>query len=184
MEKLGFYYNMNTCVACGACQVACKDIHNLKAGEFFRRVAVLDDGPYSGACNHCENAACVDACPTGAMYKAVDGTTQHDDGKCIGCGACMWNCPYGAVSFSKSRGVSQKCDSCKDRRDCGLTPACVSACPTSSIKFGPLEEVMADMDFLPDSAKTRPCLYINRPKVNPASLRSAADAKGGNQTHE
>ena len=78
----------------------------------------------------------------------------------------------------------QKCDSCKDRRDCGLTPACVSACPTSSIKFGPLEEAMADMDFLPDSAKTRPCLYINRPKVNPASLRTAAGAKGGNQTHE
>ena len=54
MEKLGFYYNMNTCVACGACQVACKDIHDLKAGEFFRRVAVLREGPYSGACNHCE----------------------------------------------------------------------------------------------------------------------------------
>ena len=108
MEKLGFYYNMNTCVACGACQVACKDIHDLKAGEFFRRVAVLSEGPYSGACNHCEEAACVEACPTGAMYKDGDGTTQHDDGRCIGCGACLWNCPYGAVSFSKSRGARMR----------------------------------------------------------------------------
>ena len=48
MEKLGFYYNMNTCVACGACQGGLQDIHNLKAGEFFRRVAVLREGPYSG----------------------------------------------------------------------------------------------------------------------------------------
>ena len=167
MEKLGFYYNMNTCVACGACQVACKDIHNLKAGEFFRRVAVLREGPYSGACNHCEEAACVEACPTGAMYKDGDGTTQHDDGRCIGCGACLWNCPYGAVSFSKSRGVSQKCDSCKDRRDQGLEPVCVLACPTFSIKFGPLEEVTADMSFLPDPEKTRPCLYINKPEKRP-----------------
>ncbi len=161
MQKLGFYYNMNTCVACGACQVACKDAHNLRAGEFFRRVTVLPQGPFSGSCNHCEDASCIKVCPTGAMYKDDDGTTQHDDGKCIGCGACMWNCPYGAISFSKSKGVTQKCNTCKERRSLGLEPACVTACPTLSIEFGPIDEPMADLSFLPDPNKTKPCLCIN-----------------------
>lgn len=164
MNKLGFYYNMNTCVGCGACQLACKNTHNLKAGEFFRRVEMLPQGPFSGSCNHCEEAACVAACPTGAMYKAEDGTTQHDDGKCIGCGACIWNCPYGAVSFSKTKGVSQKCDSCADRRAKGLEPACVSACPTNSLSFKELDKREADLPFLPDYEKTLPCLKVKPSK--------------------
>ena len=117
MKKTGFQYNMNTCLACGSCQLACKNVHELKTGEFYRRVDIIDGFPYSGSCNHCSEAACVRACPTGAMYKAEDGTTRHDDGKCIGCGSCMWNCPYGAVSFSKTKGVTQKCDSCFERRE-------------------------------------------------------------------
>lgn len=164
MGKLGFYYNMNTCVACGACQLACKDTHKLGPGEFYRRIEVLKEGPYSGSCNHCEDAACVKACPTGAMYKAGDGTTLHDDGKCIGCGACMWNCPYGSISFSKKKGVTQKCDSCIKRREQGLEPACVKACPTRSIRFGEIEEAHAGMPFLPSPEKTRPCLQIKPSK--------------------
>ena len=164
MGKLGFYYNMNTCVGCGACQIACKDAHKLKAGEFFRRVDMMEEGPFSGTCNHCQEAACVKVCPTGAMYKADDGTTRHDDGKCIGCGACMWNCPYGEISFSKRKGVTQKCDSCYERREQGLEPICVSACPTKSLKFMELEETMADLPFLPDPSKTLPCLYVKPSK--------------------
>ena len=106
MKKLGFYYNMNTCVACGACQLACKDAHKLKAGEFFRRVDMMKEGPYSGTCNHCEDAACVNACPTGAMYKAEDGTTRHDDGKCIGCGACAATCKNGSAMLFVAARVS------------------------------------------------------------------------------
>lgn len=165
MKRLGFYYNMNTCVACGACQIACKNLHNLKVGEFFRRVEMLPQGPYSGSCNHCQEAACVKACPTGAMHKAEDGTTLHDDGKCIGCGACMWNCPYGEISFSKSKGVTQKCDSCYSRRQQGQEPACVDACPTKSIKFVELEETMASLPFLPDPSITEPSLCVKPSKL-------------------
>ncbi len=160
MQKLGFYYNMNTCMACGACQVACKNAHGLTAGEFFRRTEMLAEGPFSGSCNHCQEAACVKVCPTGAMYKAKDGTTQHDDGRCIGCGSCMWNCPYGAISFSKAKGVTQKCDACTDRRNAGLEPVCVSACPTSSLRFGPLDKTNAHMIFLADPGITSPCIDI------------------------
>ena len=160
MKKTGFQYNMNTCLACGSCQLACKNVHELKTGEFYRRVDIIDGFPYSGSCNHCSEAACVRACPTGAMYKAEDGTTRHDDGKCIGCGSCMWNCPYGAVSFSKTKGVTQKCDSCFERRENGLNPACVDACPTCSLSFTCLEETMDDVPFLPASSKTKPSLNI------------------------
>ena len=70
MNKLGFSYNMNTCAACGSCQVACKESHGLKPEEFFRRVSLLMEGPYSGSCNHCEDPACVKACPTGGSLTA------------------------------------------------------------------------------------------------------------------
>ena len=91
MGRLGFYFNMNTCLGCGACQVACKDLHGLQPGEFFRRVETISVetggkkiyAHYSGACNHCEDANCVKACPTGAMHKAADGTVVHDD-------TCAW----------------------------------------------------------------------------------------------
>ena len=164
MDRLGFYYNMNSCVGCGGCQVACKEAHGLKPDEFFRRVAMLESGPFSGGCNHCLDAACVAACPTGATYKAEDGTTRRDDGKCIGCGACTWSCPYGAISFSKTRGVTQKCDSCAERRAQGLEPACVAACPTGSLKFGPLKETGAELSFLPDPKKTDASLFVKLSK--------------------
>ena len=72
MNRTGFIYNMNTCLGCGNCQVACKQSHGLRDGEFFRRVTMLKSGPFSGGCNHCRDAACVKACPVGAMYRAEE----------------------------------------------------------------------------------------------------------------
>ncbi len=179
MGRLGFYFNMNTCLGCGACQVACKDKNGLQPGEFFRRVDTVvmnEDGVptyhhYSGTCNHCENPICVNTCTTGAMHKAPDGTVVHDDGICIGCGTCLWNCPYGAISFSKVHGMGQKCDACADLRAQGKEPACMTACPTHSIEFGDLEELQKKhgtglnaISILPDAELTKPALTIKLPK--------------------
>ena len=177
MERLGFYYDMTTCIGCSACQVACKDVNKLRSGEFYRRVETIsmdvsdneEHYHYSGACNHCAEPACVKVCPVGSMYVAEDGTVRHDDGKCIGCGACVWNCPYGAVSFSKTKGVSQKCESCYERREKGLAPACVAACITHSLKFGKLDEVgeessVQTLPFLPSPEQTKPSIKISVPK--------------------
>ena len=172
-QRKRFFYNMNTCIGCGACQVACKDSHGLQPGEYFRRAGlqtVKTPGgerqvPFSLSCNHCERPACTAVCPTGAMYQQDDGLVLHDDNLCIGCGRCYWACPYGEVSFSRTRGVTQKCDTCPDLRREGRPPACVAACPTGSLRFGELPEnegVRPDLPFLPDCSITGPSLRIRK----------------------
>lgn len=141
MSDFVFYHNTDTCIGCCACQVACKDLHDLLPGEFFRRVVELtlpggETRFYSGACCHCQDPACVAACPNGAFTKAPDGTVLHDAGLCIGCGKCLWSCPFGAISLSRQHGTAQKCDGCLDRRAQGLEPACTAACVNGSLCFG------------------------------------------------
>ena len=140
MANYFFFHDLDTCIGCQACQVACKDLHDLPAGEFFRRVVQVSvNGKarfYSAACSHCAHPACMAACPNGAYYRGEDGTVLHDEGKCIGCGRCVWSCPYGAVVLRKETGTAQKCDGCYDRRRQGLEPACVAACVNRSLQFG------------------------------------------------
>ncbi len=172
--RLIFKYNRTTCIGCASCQMACKDEHGLMPGEFFRRVTlqtVKTKGgdvkvPVSLSCNHCDKPACVDACPTGAMHTAEGGLVLHDDGLCIGCGRCYWACPYGEVSMSMVRGTAQKCDTCLERRSKGLEPACVAACPTASIRFGPADELPGEKleaAFLPPYEETEPSTKLDRP---------------------
>lgn len=169
-----FFYNMKTCIGCGSCQVACKDSHRLLPGEYFRRsgmrMLTTREGPkmmpYSLSCNHCDRPACVAVCPTGAMYQQEDGIVLHNDAPCIGCGRCFWACPYGEISFSKTRGVAQKCDSCIALREKGMSPACVAACPTTSLRFGELPEDVGEPLCLPDLPKpdiTGPSLRLRMP---------------------
>lgn len=171
MKQLGFYYDPTVCIGCRACQVACKEEHKLPSGDFFRRAeAIQSNGKwqfFSGACNHCANAACLRVCPTGALYRAEDGTVQHRDDLCIGCGRCAHSCPYGAVSLSSITGYAQKCDGCAARRAAGKNPACVDACPVRALHFGPMEELKeafgscgAALPFLPDPVITDPNLLI------------------------
>lgn len=184
MERIGFLYDTTRCVGCKACQIACKEQNKLGVGEFFRRVETLtEEGVlthFSAACNHCENPACVEVCPTGAMYIAEDGTVQHDDEKCVGCGRCVHHCPYGAPSLNKTTGYAQKCDACAQRRKEGLSPACVAACPTRALAFGPLSQADNDMvsgdglSFLPPASLTSPSLRLRRKSGGAGSDSPAA----------
>ncbi|MBR4875293.1 MAG: FAD-dependent oxidoreductase, partial [Clostridia bacterium] len=172
MKQMGFYYDPSACIGCRACQMGCKEAHNLPSGDFFRRVSPVQvDGRwtfFSGACNHCRHPACVEVCPNGALYKAEDGTVQHDRTHCIGCGRCAHSCPYGAITLSSITGYAQKCDGCAARRAEGRNPICVDACPVRALQFGDLEELKAqygscgaELPFLPDPAMTCPSLLVN-----------------------
>ncbi|GJM08126.1 MAG: ferredoxin [Lysobacteraceae bacterium] len=174
-RRLGLVIDLDTCVGCHACAVSCKEWNDGGAagplpdsndakpdGVWFNRVhsyEVEREGTFSTlnfprSCLHCEDAACVTVCPTGASFKrAADGIVLVDEDKCIGCKLCSWACPYGAREYSESRGVMQKCTLCVDRIDnpslaeADRVPACVASCPADARHFGDLSD--------PDSAVSK-----------------------------
>ncbi len=168
--KLGLVIDMDTCVGCHACAVACKQWNTSgtlgpltdylpygeePSGVAFNRIRSYEVGEYPDnktvnfpmSCMHCETAECVTVCPTGASYKrAEDGIVLVDTDKCMGCNLCAWACPYGARELDEAEGVMKKCTLCVDRiYDTNLPeaerqPACVLTCPTHARHFGDLDD--------------------------------------------
>ena len=182
---LGFSFDQTACTGCKACTIACKDKHDLPVGVTWRRVAEYTGGTWqqdgdtfvpnvfsyytSMSCNHCEDPICVKVCPTTAMHVGEDGIVSIDDDKCVGCRYCEWACPYSAPQFDPSSGHMTKCDMCADYRAEGEDPACVAACPSRALGWGPIDELRAEhgslagVEPLPDPALTRPRLVIVPP---------------------
>jgi Fe-S-cluster-containing dehydrogenase component len=181
VKRLGLVIDLDTCVGCQACVVHCKEWNTSSgasalsdtdpygeapSGAWLNRVHgfELDDSASGGcgstvhfprSCLHCENAACVTVCPTGASYKrAEDGIVLVDESKCIGCGLCAWACPYGAREMDRVARVMKKCTLCVDRiynenlpveeRE----PACVRTCPARARHFGDLGDPESDVSLL------------------------------------
>ncbi len=139
--KLGLVIDLDICVGCQACAVACKEWnsggHSAPLTDFdaygaepdgvwFNRVhtfEVEDEATGTGrtvhfprSCLHCEDAPCVTVCPTGASYKREeDGIVLVNADTCIGCKLCSWACPYGAREYDDAAGVMKKCTLCVDR---------------------------------------------------------------------
>ncbi|GAA3348432.1 4Fe-4S dicluster domain-containing protein [Amorphoplanes nipponensis] len=97
----------------------------------------------SNVCKHCTHAACLDVCPTGALFRTEFGTVVVQEDICNGCGYCIPACPYGVIDQRQDDGRAWKCTMCYDRIGDGLTPACAKACPTESIQYGELDELRA-----------------------------------------
>jgi formate dehydrogenase iron-sulfur subunit len=95
----------------------------------------------SDVCKHCENAGCLEACPTGAIVRTEFGGVFIQPDICNGCAYCVVSCPFGVVERSPDDGRAFKCTFCYDRQKAGLKPACAQACPTESIKFGEISEL-------------------------------------------
>jgi Fe-S-cluster-containing dehydrogenase component len=142
--------NTRDCFGCNACEVACKQEHNLPVGP--RWIRVYPDGPREiegksqmryvvTHCMHCSQPRCMDACPVGAISKREDGIVLVNEELCTGCKECIDACPLGVMQFDEEKEVAQKCDLCVDRIDQGLKPACVNACPGYCIYFGDINEV-------------------------------------------
>jgi formate dehydrogenase iron-sulfur subunit len=100
----------------------------------------------SDVCKHCTEAACLDVCPTGAIFRTEFGTVVVQEDVCNGCGYCVPACPFGVIDQRKEDGRAWKCTLCYDRLGAGHEPACAGACPTESIQFGPLDELRERAD--------------------------------------
>ena len=166
-KRLGLAIDLDTCVGCHACATNCKewntggisapltDVNAYQAeqrGVWFNRVFTYEvggEGPQARTvhfpknCLHCDNAACVTVCPTGASYKrSEDGIVLVDHDKCIGCKLCSWACPYGNREYDEHVGVMKKCTLCVDKiynknlAEEDRVPACVAACPSKARHFG------------------------------------------------
>ena len=110
----------------------------------------------SDVCKHCTHAGCLDVCPTGALFRSEHGTVVVQADICNGCGYCVGACPFGVIERRTDAsvsvraddhvpnvGVAQKCTLCYDRLSHDQTPACAQTCPTTSIKFGTHDDMVA-----------------------------------------
>lgn len=95
----------------------------------------------SDVCKHCENAGCLEACPTGAIVRTEFGGVFIQPDVCNGCAYCVVSCPFGVVERNPAEGKAFKCTFCYDRQKEDLKPACATACPTESILFGEINEL-------------------------------------------
>jgi formate dehydrogenase iron-sulfur subunit len=122
----------------------------------------------SDVCKHCTEAACLDVCPTGALFRTEFGTVVVQDDVCNGCGYCVPACPFGVIARRETDGGAHKCTLCYDRLGAGLEPACAKACPTDSIQFGPLDELRERarlrVDSLHEAGVDSARLYLDDPE--------------------
>ncbi len=127
----------------------------------------------SDVCKHCTRAACLDVCPTGALFRTEFGTVVVQQDVCNGCGYCIPACPFGVIGQRSGDGRAWKCTLCYDRLTVGMEPACAKACPTQSIQFGVLDELRERAD--------RRLVDLHRAGVSDARLygRNPADGVGG-----
>ena len=163
--------DLKKCIGCNACANNCKQEHGTPPGITRAKVVKKEEGVYPTCtrislpllCMHCENAPCVDACPSGASQRDPQtGVVTADKDQCIGCKACIVACPYGARYYRADnkgyfgdtltpyeqvmykdmpKGVVDKCDFCADRRRQGLEPACVQSCIAGARYFGEKEDL-------------------------------------------
>jgi len=146
---------VNKCVGCGDCVVACQTENNVPLGYSRDWVVEVVKGEYpnlflhfeSQRCNHCEDTPCVRTCPTGASHVIEGGIVKVTHDECIGCGACIEACPYDARYFHPD-GYVDKCTFCDHRVADGLDPACVSVCPTKCMHFGDLDDPDSEISQL------------------------------------
>ncbi|NIR46034.1 MAG: 4Fe-4S dicluster domain-containing protein [Gemmatimonadetes bacterium] len=144
-----FVFDSNRCTGCDACRLACSIENGLGPDRSWRRVETFNPKRHpalpayhlSLACNHCNEPACLYACPANAYRRdAHTGAVILEEEKCIGCRYCSWACPYDAPVFDSSRGVMSKCTFCNHRLVDGLEPACVALCPTGALGFADVAE--------------------------------------------
>ncbi|MPZ68032.1 MAG: 4Fe-4S dicluster domain-containing protein [Actinobacteria bacterium] len=171
------------CIGCHACTTACKSENQVPVGVNRTYVKSVDTGFFPQTkrnfqvtrCSMCNDAPCVAACPTGAMYRRPDGLVDFDKSICIGCKACIAACPYDAIFINPEDHSAEKCNFCTHRLDMGLEPACVVVCPVEAIIVGDLN----DPDSKVSQIVNREPVAVRRPEKE---TRPKVFYKGADQT--
>ena len=163
-NRLKFYCDNDRCIDCNGCAIACDEAHELPIGVRRRRVITLNEGVQgqevstSIACMHCNDAPCSLVCPVDCFYIRDDGIVLHDKDICIGCGYCLYACPFGAPQFPRdgvfgAKGSMDKCTMCaggplpdnthdeqeeygQNRISEGKVPVCAAMCSTKALLVG------------------------------------------------
>ena len=150
--RWGMVIDLTKCIGCWACVMACKQEHFLPRGVFWARIVTAETGTFPKVneqllptvCNQCQEAPCVEVCPSGATDKREDGIVFVDYDKCVGCRSCVIACPYqhrtfllkleeynkgqgyteleliGQEMYPLEKGTVVKCNFCMEKIDMGI----------------------------------------------------------------
>ena len=160
--RYGMVVDLNRCVGCQTCTIACKHHNDTPPGVQWRRVLDVEQGEYPDVerlflvtgCQHCADPPCVPVCPTGATRQRADGLVTMDYDTCIGCGYCAVACPYQARTIAHEHGwyfgtptrqeshvfhgervgVATKCTFCVDKVDAAAE---AGAAPGRDLEYTP-----------------------------------------------
>ena len=181
MTQYGFFIDLSRCTGCNACVIACKQWHDIPPGPVkWMRVYQWEKGAFPDIdlcilpimCFHCENPACIRACPNKAIRKEEKyGAVLVDPDKCKGERKCWQACPYGTPQFGGDETGRQmsKCNMCIDRLEKGLKPICVLSCSLRALEFGPIEELrqkygtLRRLEDMPKDSITNPAVIFKLP---------------------
>jgi molybdopterin-containing oxidoreductase family iron-sulfur binding subunit len=110
-RKWGMVIDLQRCIVCRSCTVACKQENKTPPGMLYNPVLEEEVGEYPKPglrwfprpCYHCDKPACLEACPVKAIRKRADNIVYIDPNLCMGIQACVRACPYGVPIFDKGK---------------------------------------------------------------------------------
>jgi Fe-S-cluster-containing dehydrogenase component len=155
-KRYSLLIDLDKCVGCKGCIVACKVENNVDLGVFWDQVYQIGaEGRFPNLemfympkqCMHCDSPLCVEVCPTKATYQTEDGIVLIDKDRCFGCEYCIWACPYGVRTKNKRTGMVEKCILCVHRITKAEKPACVSSCLGMCRIFGDFNDPTSEISM-------------------------------------